>query len=128
MKRLVLAVFLLVGFALNASAQTKKTEVRKETKVQREVTIHIQIFAIEDPQSFKTRLNVVTGDDYQFYLQDKEMFQTMDEIRTQVPTFNTLPDCLNFLSDKGFKLDHMSTIFLNGKNQHSIILSNTLKY
>ena len=103
MKRVLILLSIIAAFASTTQAQNSISR-SKEVKEQRTVTLYIQLNAIQNPNNNKSKFQVEIGQDFQFYLQDKKMFQVLEDVKNQINTFTTLPDAMNFLSDNGFEM------------------------
>lgn len=127
MKRsIILLVF--ACFALSGYSQTKSkaNEVRVDTKRSEEVyTIYIQLVGDESLNSPDMKLRLLIGQDNKFYVKDKRDMELYDQITADILSFNALPDALNYLGEKGFKIESYTNFLYGDMIRHNMILSRT---
>lgn len=120
---ILLAMLTVDTFAQNTSYEQLKREEMKYN----ENTSHLNIELIgqEAFNGGDVQFRVVIGDDKQFYIKDKSDGDLMEQLREGVRSFNSIPDALDYLNDKGFKLDFYSTVIFQENIRHYFLLSKT---
>jgi len=127
MKKILSLLFLSV-VSLSAFAQTKTyEEMKKENERYQEntSTLYVQIVGDEQINGGTVKLRLVIGSSKQFYVKNKRDFDTTEQLESDISGLYSIPDALDLLSEKGFKIEDYSTVIFNDMIRHNIILSMT---
>lgn len=125
MKKIVFLLFLSV-LAVESYGQTKSIEEikREEMRFEQSTTkLTVQLMGDEGFDSGSVQFRIVTGDNKQFHIKDKSDFDVIESMKGDVHSFNTIPDALDYLSDRGYNVEFYSSVILNDVIRHNFILS-----
>jgi hypothetical protein len=114
--------------ALNTFAQTKSYEEMKRDQMRfkdNTSTLYIQLIGDQAFEDAVVKLRVVSGENKQFYVKDKNDYEILDQISGDVRSFSSIPDALDFLADKGFTVVSYTTVMFQDVMRHNIILVKT---
>ena len=125
MKKIVFLLFLSV-LATESFGQTKSIEElkREEIRFNQSITIlHVQLVGNENFDSGEVQFRLVTGQNKQFHIKDKADFDIIESMKGDVFSFNNIPDALDYLSERGFKVEYYDSVILNDVIRHNFVLA-----
>jgi hypothetical protein len=126
-KIIILLILATVSFSAFSQTMNSEEQLRAEMRFQENVsTVFIQLVADESVQTDFVKIRLVLGNDNVFYQKNKGDFEVYVQINAEVPSFNNLPDALNYLRDKGFKIESYSTTYFQENVRHNLLLSRTV--
>ncbi len=125
MKKTVIFLLLTV-LSFSAYSQTKNKSVAYPPNTSKNIkgsSLFIQIIGLEQIDGNSIKFIVKIGDENKFYIQNDREFEVFDQIQSEVSSYQTLPDVLNYLKSKGFELEYYTSIALDGMLRHDMIFS-----
>ena len=125
MKKIVFLLFLVIASA-NVYAQTKSYQQQsiEQMKFNESLTtLYIHLVGEEPIDGGRVQMRAMIGENKQFYIHDKSEYEILDEVRNNIPGYPTITDALDFLSERGYKVEKFSTVVINDIIRYDIILS-----
>ena len=127
MKKIILILLVtVISISSYSQSKSKALSYNGEGKyIENVSTIFVQVIADVEIDKEHNKIRVVLGDDNKFYIKNKNDFEIFEQIRGEVSALGTIPDVLNYLSDKGFVLESHSTVLYGSIVRHELLLSRT---
>lgn len=127
MKKIILILLVtIISISSYSQGKTKALSYDDGGKyIENSSTIFIQVIADVEIDKEHNKIRVVLGDDNKFYIKNKKDFDVFEQIRGEVSALGTIPDVLNYLSDKGFVLESHNAVLYGSILRHELLLSRT---
>jgi hypothetical protein len=130
MKQLILAIMLVTIPSIYIAQESKSEKTKasylsyNEKYVEEEIVeIFIEIEIEEYYQKKALKITVNSGKIYSSMLSEKPDIIMVNNLQKEVDKMYSIPDLLNYLSDKGFSIVHYSTLNMNDFILNKIIVS-----
>jgi hypothetical protein len=122
-------LFLLLStLSVAVFSQSKSKGISMEEEVRntdKYSVIYIQLISEEDVAGKEVKFRLELGHDNRFYIKNKIDFEVFDQIQGGIAEAKTIPDALNYLREKGFRLESGNSVIYGSIIRHDYILSRT---